>query len=1067
MATRRERVVLDLESNLPEGMLRGAGATQVLRMELDRLSKASVSSSRVTTAASRDMDKMSTSANKTDRSINQLTGRLALFADAAAILGPALVPIGAVAVPAVTGLAAQLGFAAVAGTGFVVAVQGMGEALKAMNAAHLDPTTENLAKARAEMEKLSPAGQDLTRQIFGMRDEWQRLKDVSQGALFPGVSEALDSLETRLPEFERILVNVNTAVGDLLADGADSLGSPRWDDFFDFIATDAPPALAGMAAAFGNIAHAMSEMWMAFDPLNDDFSNWLVDSTGRLDEWAQGLARTQGFADFVDYIRETGPQVAETMGALATAVLRIVEAAAPLGGPVLAALEGVADAIGAIAGSDAGTSIMATVTALALLRRGMAGMTAIQATSWAQGVKGADTFTGKVAAARTPILRTSAAMGGLALASSGVADGLLLSNAATGAMLGMLGGPWGAAVGGAVGLMLDLTASTDGFKVNADSLTATLNQQTGAITANTTAFAAKELEQQGVLKAAQDLNLSLADVTQASLGNADAQDRVTASLAAQDAAFFDANGRVLVSTETLMAHRESASLVGDAIGVMSGELADGQTRIGRMADATDAGTAAYERAEQAAKDFSDAVTRLNNVLSGRASMRDYEAAIDDFTEAIKENGNTFDINTEKGRENQGMLDGIVTNTLKVAEGMKGAARQKFLTGAISDLREMGERFDIPKSQIKILIAMLRDANNARVKPKIDADTREAMAAIERMRAALAGLKDKSVNIRVTRTGVATSGDMGPQITPADGITVPGQRYPYGDKIHAFLAPGEEVISNRYGQADRHRSLLKRINANAMADGGSVGRPTASSLTPEFGGMFDLLAPGLGQFNEAAKKLLRASQGQLDAATGLADAARSQRDAVQAQMDSIAQGTISGFNTNLFDQSSNPWGDGAGGGPLHNLNKDIAGLGERDALQQQLAALGLTGDAASALLSQGSNADISALIARGEVGQYASLYAQRASLQGSVGGAARSFYSAEMAAASDTLVRMESQVQNLTEQLAAQQHEREARQAAREERREARADARAERQADETGAAFAQGGNKAARRRRRD
>jgi hypothetical protein len=35
--------------------------------------------------------------------------------------------------------------------------------------------------------------------------------------------------------------------------------------------------------------------------------------------------------------------------------------------------------------------------------------------------------------------------------------------------------------------------------------------------------------------------------------------------------------------------------------------------------------------------------------------------------------------------------------------------------------------------------------------------------------------------------------------------VPGPRTPYGDKVLAHLAPGEEVISNRHGQADRFRS----------------------------------------------------------------------------------------------------------------------------------------------------------------------------------------------------------------------------------------------------------------------
>lgn len=58
-------------------------------------------------------------------------------------------------------------------------------------------------------------------------------------------------------------------------------------------------------------------------------------------------------------------------------------------------------------------------------------------------------------------------------------------------------------------------------------------------------------------------------------------------------------------------------------------------------------------------------------------------------------------------------------------------------------------------------------------------------------------------------------------------TVPGPRMPYGDKITARLAPGEEVITNRNGEADRNRKELKAANAGAKlavigwAGGGSV------------------------------------------------------------------------------------------------------------------------------------------------------------------------------------------------------------------------------------------------------
>lgn len=55
---------------------------------------------------------------------------------------------------------------------------------------------------------------------------------------------------------------------------------------------------------------------------------------------------------------------------------------------------------------------------------------------------------------------------------------------------------------------------------------------------------------------------------------------------------------------------------------------------------------------------------------------------------------------------------------------------------------------------------------------------------------------------------------------ADGDTVPGGGS-YRDKVPYLLAPGEEIISNRQGQADRHRGLLKSIN-NGSYDGNPSG-----------------------------------------------------------------------------------------------------------------------------------------------------------------------------------------------------------------------------------------------------
>lgn len=372
MGVRNEAVRLSLQDDFTSGMARAAAAAALLNRELNSLSGQSVATARVSKNISRDTDNIARAANAADRSINQLTGRLRLFADLAAMLGPGLAPIGAVAVPAITGLANSLGVAALAGGVAVMAFQGVGDAFKAVTKAGIEPTEANIQKARQAMEELSPAARDLVVRLEELQPAMQALRDMSAEAIMPGVLDAFDSLQSRGDEVVDVFHNISAVLGDLVSAAGTDLSSSRWDEFFDFLATDVPMTLASLGRTVGDLTHGMAELWMAFDPLNDDFSRWLEGIAEGFDNWATGLDQTEGFAEFLDYIERVGPQVAETFGALADATLEIAEAAAPLGGPVLQALESVLKVMAAIADSDLGTPIFTAVAALSLFNRTMA-----------------------------------------------------------------------------------------------------------------------------------------------------------------------------------------------------------------------------------------------------------------------------------------------------------------------------------------------------------------------------------------------------------------------------------------------------------------------------------------------------------------------------------------------------------------------------------------------------------------------------------------------------------------------------------------------------------------------
>ncbi|MGH6978899.1 MAG: hypothetical protein ACRED4_06380, partial [Brevundimonas sp.] len=464
MAVRRESVRLELQdAGFSTGMVKSAAATGLLERALKSLDGTNVVVHERISESATQVDRLSKSSQGADRSINQLTGRIRLFADLAATLGPALVPLGGVALAGVAGLASQMGFAAIGAGVLVGSMQGLGDALSALNDYNLEPTTANLNKVEDALNGLTPAAADFAREAYGMLPALRAIRDAGAEALFPGLTESLDDLERLAPAVARIFESVGGALGDIAADGAASLASDRWADFFEFIATEAPDALSDLASTVGSLTHGLSELWMAFSPLNTDVSQWLTEAADSFDRWASGLDQTQGFQEFVEYIRTTGPQVAETLGAIGNMFVQIVQAAAPIGGPILAGLEGVADVVAAIADSDIGTPIMAGVAALSLLNRGLA-LTKIQSnaglfggvTALGASAKGGLTTlrsdissvsdkmvafganTDKATAASERLKgqaatfgKSAALMGGLAVAGSGAADGMGLTNTAS------------------------------------------------------------------------------------------------------------------------------------------------------------------------------------------------------------------------------------------------------------------------------------------------------------------------------------------------------------------------------------------------------------------------------------------------------------------------------------------------------------------------------------------------------------------------------------------------------------------------------------------------------------
>jgi hypothetical protein len=784
----------------------------LLKRELGGLDGSNKKATTSTKQLGDETDRLSTRAVKGRAEIDRYSGRLTVLAQVAAGLGPSLIPIAAIGIPAAAGLATELAGVGVAAGTALLAFHGLGSALSALNKASLDPTVTNLNAAQLALDALPPSAREFARELSALQPTLLRLREAAASGLFPGLEDALTELSARSHDVENILHRVGSVLGGLSREAATALAGQEWDDFFRFISRELPDALAGLGHAIGSVTHGAAELFMAFSPINHDFTGFIIAAADGFDRWASGLAKTEGFKDFIAYLRENGPRVADAVVAIANAVLQIVEAAAPLGGPILQALTQVANLIATIADSPVGPTILATVTALSLLSRAQASFGKISQVSWIQAVKGADTFKGKVEAVRGPAIRGGLAIAGLGIAASGAADKIGLTNTATLALTGSLGGPWGAAAGAAVGLLLDMNDKSAHFKVNMDDLTATLDQNTGAITKNTQAYVAQQLQQQGILDDAQRLGLNLEDVTKAALGNADAYGRVAAAMRSKGQLDND--------------QANAAIRLRDAMLGMSSALGDAKNGVGQLNLAVGDTAPKFKAAKSAAQLFREEIDRVNGVLTKRSTLRDYQQALDDFTTSVKKNGDTLDITTQKGRDNQAALDAIASSALAVSQNLKAADKAQFLVQARKDFLDAAHDIGLSDQAAKQLADRLGLLSKIRAHAKVYVDgIPQSLADLEAVAAHLRALHDRTITLTTVRS---TGGSTRPGY--ATGGTIPGPRDPYGDKVLTMLAPGEEVISNRYGQADQHRELLKAINARRYADGGTVAASRSTSST---------------------------------------------------------------------------------------------------------------------------------------------------------------------------------------------------------------------------------------------
>lgn len=251
-----------------------------------------------------------------------------------------------------------------------------------------------------------------------------------------------------------------------------------------------------------------------------------------------------------------------------------------------------------------------------------------------------------------------------------------------------------------------------------------------------------------------------------------------------------------------------------------------------------------------AQDAADAVDKLVQSLAAgglvqlsvRDATRQWQQSLDDVTAAIKENGTSMDINTEKGRKNQETLDAVAQSALAKAQATYDATKATQGTGPAEEafrasllksretLIKQARRFGLTKKEAEKYADSVLNIPAVRNTDVTLSGAKAAITEASRIAAAIAKIPGRKTIDVVTRKIGAQADAMG----RASGGFISGPGSGTSDSIPVMLSNGEYVIKaaavEKYGV-----HTFDRLNAMRFASGGLAGQRFVSAPVGGGGG----------------------------------------------------------------------------------------------------------------------------------------------------------------------------------------------------------------------------------------
>jgi hypothetical protein len=246
------------------------------------------------------------------------------------------VPAAAAVAAGVGGMAAAFASAGVAAKAFQLAVgpqmadvaeaAGLAEEAEKAAAAGAEDAAEKQKAYTDALAAMPPHTRAMAKEFVGLKKDYNQWSDSLSSTTMPVFTKGLQVVRRLLPLLTPFVKAAATAFGEFVDEIDRSTKGKGLQAFADSMAKVAGQNLKSLLFGLKNIAVGIGGVIKAFLPLSTTMSGGFEESTAAFAKWGQGLSNSEGFAQFIDLAR----QGAQTLGTLATTVLKLAVALAPL-----------------------------------------------------------------------------------------------------------------------------------------------------------------------------------------------------------------------------------------------------------------------------------------------------------------------------------------------------------------------------------------------------------------------------------------------------------------------------------------------------------------------------------------------------------------------------------------------------------------------------------------------------------------------------------------------------------------------------------------------------------------